>query len=211
MKKIFTLIVSLLLIVSQIFPQEWRSLTIEPSRSPMIALENTAFGTTLITINVEGFESLSVNTPAGKQEKLRLADGVNETETGNPDMQHLAVSLQIPDRGKPEITILSADYTEFHNISIAPSKGDPGCADSPAGSNFSYNEAVYNQDMFFPEELAKAGQPFIWCDVRGMALQIYPFSYNAFTGTLRVYHHLIIEVSTLELAGENELSRYSAS
>ncbi|NTW23466.1 MAG: T9SS type A sorting domain-containing protein [Lentimicrobium sp.] len=211
MKKIFTLIISLLLIVSHIFPQDWRSISNEPFRSPVIVLENTSVGTTVITINIAGYETLPVETPSGKQEKLMLAGGVNETETGYPDMQHLAVSLQIPERGKPEITILSADYTEYRDIKIAPSKGDPQYADLPAWSTYSYNEAVYNQDQFFPEMLVKADQPYIWCDVRGMALQIYPFSYNALNGTLRVYHNLSIEVSILNQPGENELTRYSAS
>ena len=212
MEKNITLVLLYLLMISlHSFAHEWKPLFSESAEEPQIRITSAGLESTFVEFSLAGFFFDQISAPNGIANRLLLSGGVNETKAGFPDMQHLTISLQIPDRGNTRVRIINAEFSEFKNFKVAPSKGDPQFSDSPDWNTYSYNQLVYNNDAFYPENLIKAGQPYIWCDARGQAIQVYPFQYNPVTETLRIYHSISFEILSVNEAAENELIRYSAS
>lgn len=210
MKKRFTTFL-LIVISSLLYAQEWISVKGGSSFEPRVTLVGLTGGEISANVSIDGFQKYEVGTPAGVMNRIVIAGGTNETEAGFPDVQHLTVSLMIPETGNFRINVTKADFTEYDNIPVAPSKGDPQFSDIPGWENPVYNENLISNNDFYPASIAEAGQPYIWCDTRGMALQIYPFAYNPVTGVLRVYHTIEVRLKTDSAPGMNELTRYSGS
>lgn len=203
------LFLCILLLASHAYATEWVSLSGNNPGEPVITATNNEAGHTILDIRLDGYYTENIKINKRNAVKLSLSGGVNETETGNPDMQHLAVSLQIPDRGKSGLSIISAEFVEYPNIMVAPSQGDPQFINPSNRYSYTNNELIYNRNEFYPGIIARTDAPYIWCDTRGLAVQVYPFSYNPATKILRVYHAIRIEISNTTEQGENELTRFS--
>ncbi|MBW6490716.1 MAG: T9SS type A sorting domain-containing protein [Lentimicrobium sp.] len=210
MKKLFT-IIFLMVLSGLLYSQEWISITGESSSEPRVTIENLPSVGLSASISIEGFWKQEVSTPAGIMNRIVVVDGTAQTEAGFPDVQHLTVSLMIPETGNFSINVLRADYTDYSDIVVAPSKGDPQFSDLPGWGSLVYNKDLLTNNDFYPAAIAEAGQPYIWCDTRGMALQVYPFAYNPVSGILRVYHNIEINLQVDAEPGTNELVRYSGS
>ncbi|PKP45799.1 MAG: hypothetical protein CVT94_16805 [Bacteroidetes bacterium HGW-Bacteroidetes-11] len=210
MKKLFTSIV-MILIASLLYAQEWVSLSGGSKTSPEISVSNNASGNIYAEISIEGFYKQQIESSEGINHAISLIGGTMQTEAGYPDIQHITLSLMIPERGNFRLKVTHSEFTEFTDISVAPSKGDPQFSDLPEWGNYTYNERLIQSKDFYPSEAATAGQPYIWCDSRGMALQVFPFAYNPASGVLRVYHNISIELEMTSEAGINELTRFSGS
>lgn len=138
--------------------------------------------------------------------KILVDQGTPLLQKGNPDLPQLAFSLQVP-RGKTaSLRILSADYTDYPNVAVAPSKGKLLRTVDPSTVPFTYGE-VYTTDAFFPKEQAYLYSEYMLRDVKGQTVHIQPVQYNALSRTLRVYTHIRIAVdyvqSATETAGED--------
>lgn len=202
------LFLSILLLAGHAYAFDWVALTGNKPGELSISATTSVSGNTIVDVRLDGYYTEIVSTNSGNTLRLMLPGGVNETETGYPNMQHLAISLQIQDKGKTKLTILSSEYTEFENVLIAPSQGDPQFINPSNRNIFSSNELIYNSNEFYPNALARADAPYVWCDARGQAVQVYPFSYNPVAKTLRVYQSIRFEISNTNEPGKNELTRF---
>ena len=106
-----------------------------------------------------------------------------------------------------EINIVEKDYVEYQ-MKIVPSKGILYRDINPADIPYEFS-ATYQEDGFYPYNLADNNSPYILRDFRGIAVHAYPFAYNPVTQTLRVYHHLVLEVTKVGIDTENIKIRIS--
>lgn len=206
MKTIFTFCLSLLFTVTSLFAQ-WMPLQNATGKEVLLATE-TKPASIVVKIDIPGF--YKVQNSDGSY-AIQLPDGINQTEAGFPDLQHLAISFQIPGKGRTTLKILKAEYTDVNDMSIAPSKGDPQFSNEPEWHNPVPASLAYENNQFYPVTLAKAGDPYILGGVRGQALMIYPLKYHPLSQILRIYHHLEVELQFSDEAGVNELAENSRS
>lgn len=174
---------------------------------PVVKLSPSPNGN-IIEIDIESFTFEEVNTNGIIEDKILFPEGVNVSERGLPDMQHLAFSIAITPRGKTAIKVLESEYTDFPYFNIAPSTGDPGLIENSA-SIFITDSSVYSVDAFYPGTIAKGDNPFLLGSSRGQVLRFFPAQYNPVQKILRVYHHLKVELVTLPEEGDNEIKSYS--
>jgi hypothetical protein len=127
-------------------------------------------------------------------------------QKGAPDLLKLSSSVIIPDMAKMKVEIISSDYTEVQNISIAPSKGNLYRNINPSDVPFFYGD-VYSQNNFYPGNLASLQTPYIFRDYRGQSVWFYPFQYNPVTKVLRVYSEIVVKISEDRGTGENVFVR----
>ncbi len=122
-----------------------------------------------------------------------IPDGSPIQIKGAPDLQKLTATIMIPDADKMEVKIVYAEYKDYQNVNIAPSKGIIKRNQNPDEIPYTYG-AFYNKNAFFPGKLAELKTPFIQRSIRGQAVWVYPLQYNPVTKTLRVYSKLTIKI-----------------
>lgn len=165
-------------------------------------LSKSATETTL-SLSVTTIDEKLVTTPQGKSLIIGFEKGTPILQSGSPDLAKFATLLQIPNSGKMAVEILSSDFQDYPNVSVAPSKGNLLRKVDPATLPYYYG-TQYEQDAFFPGQLVELQQPFVMRDLRGQAVWIYPLQYNALTKVLRVYSRINLRVYQTDEPGENE-------
>ena len=149
---------------------------------------------------------VGTQTPNGTEYIIDLVGGTSILEAGSPDLDKWTSSIIIPDEGTTSIEIISSNYHEYSNVSVAPSKGNFSRMINPEDVEYVYNDN-YNQNNFYPGTLAELRDPYIIRDLRGQTVVIYPLQYNPQTNTLRVYSDIQVRVTTAGDVGENALYR----
>lgn len=130
-------------------------------------------------------------------ENFTVPDAVRMLDKDAPELPMISESLQIPNTGNVSISISYDSYAEFDNVNILPSKGSLKRNVNPADVPYHFG-ATYNNNAFFPGDLAKAGTPYVFRNTRGITVTFYPYQYNPVTHKLRVYKNITVTVSTDE-------------
>jgi hypothetical protein len=125
-------------------------------------------------------------------------------KAGAPELQKVTTALIVDDLREMEVEVIHADFTEYSDIYMLPSKGNLLRTVDPA--TLPYNEGpVYSTNDFFPGVLASLGRAFVQHQFRGQPLHFNPVQYNPVTHKLRLYTNIEVMVKPTELAGENQL------
>lgn len=194
MKRITTIFIVLLVGLFHVSSaQNWTGINSSHPVAADVHLIESTIDQTRIQFTVDGFSQKFVNTPQGRESIITVDNGVLITEKGMPDLAKLYTTIIIPDTDEMEVKIVSSSYQEFENIAVAPSKGHFTRDIRPEDVPFVYGD-VYNEDAFWPGDLAQLEDPFIMRDFRGQTVTIFPYQYNPFTQTLRVYTDIVVEV-----------------
>ncbi len=193
MKKI-VLLFSIFLIGQQVYAQ-----------STTYKVVSTNQNQTVIDIAIGEVKQLPVLTPTGNEIKVSVDKGTQLLQKGNPDLPKLAFSINIPNQKNSAVSVLESQFTEYTNISVAPSKGSFSRDINPSSLPFIYGD-VYQKNDFFPAALAQLNTPYILRDFRGQTVMIHPVQYNPVTKTMRVFSHIKIKVDYTGLSSTNILA-----
>jgi len=115
-------------------------------------------------------------------------------EKGNPALPRFAQSITIPARADMKVEVVSSEFIEIDDIKVVSSKGNLTRDIDPKSIPYTYGEA-YQQDAFYPSDLATMNDPYILRSVRGQALVVNPIAYNPVQKKLRIYTHIELKVS----------------
>jgi len=180
----------------------WKGIS-NPQPAPgEIRLVNSDITTSTLQFSLEGFFMNKVSTPRGDAYTVSAPKGASVLEKGAPDLYKFAQSIIIPDMDQMEIKVLDANYTEYENVIIAPSKGNFSRDIDPSTVPYVWG-SEYEKDAFWPGQLAQLEAPYIFRDFRGQAVTFCPFQYNPVTKVLRVYTDIRVEVKSNGKMGEN--------
>jgi len=185
---------------------EWVGVGPNKQAPAQITLDYSNVETSEISITLSGFLKSEVTTPEGNALVISLPKATPLLQEGAPDIPKLTASLIIPDMAAMDIEVTGSEYVEYHNISIAPSKGNLYRDTDPSAIPYTYGRE-YAVDAFFPGKLAGLRDPYIARDYRGQTVVIYPFQYNPVTRVLRVYTKLSLKVFATGKNGMNPLER----
>jgi hypothetical protein len=206
MKKYFIFIYLILCILGSGKGGEWISISSSQPIPAQVLLISSNVESSQIRFNVNGYFLSEVETPKGKAFIVSVGEGTPLLMAGAPDLPKLTASVIIPDLAHMTVKVISSDYSEYHDLLIAPSKGNFSREIDPATVPFHYGR-TYNQNEFYPSTLAALQDPYILRDYRGQTVVICPFQYNPITRTLRVYHSITVEVKRVNNSGINPLIR----
>lgn len=123
---------------------------------------------------------------------------------GNPDLPCITIDYQLPPQGTASCSVVSADYTDYFNVSVLPSNSQ-GTRHTSA-VDFSTLTETYTTDAFFPGNLVRPELPHISRNLRCQSVHFYPVQYNPVTRHLRVYHKLEILIQIHPEPGLNVLT-----
>jgi hypothetical protein len=198
MKKLLFLAISLMC-VQLAFAQNWNSRLISSTENEI-----------KVDVTVKGFDMVNVITPQGDAVVVTSEKMFKLAQAGEPDMPSIVIPAIIGDDALMSVQVADVQYVDYENIVVAPSKGDFPRSIDPKDVPYTYG-AMYQQDAFFPSEIAKLDEPYIHRDVRGQNMMVEPFAYNAVTKTLRVYTHFTLKMEKVGTDDRNVIVNRSKS
>ncbi len=200
--KLLMLILLYLLPAVMIAGEHWVGVSSQSPASSEIKVSGNLNSSAEITVAIPGFY-MNEALFEGKALTLpQIPGGHPMLEQGNPDLQKLSFTLQLPANGLIQVSVTSSKFTEYSDIDIVPSSGN-NTRDGLANPLF--KSPSYLTDAFFPGKLIDSEQPFIVRNTRAQAFQVYPFQYNPITKVLRVYYQLTLTVVNAGGEGDNPL------
>ncbi len=124
-------------------------------------------------------------------------------QKGMPDILKKNLSIQIPnEEWLNEIEMLVQTSTIYRNVNLIPSQGM--VYRNADDSKYTKNK-IYQINEFYPKEIAKVSEPFIFRHTRGERLTLYPFQYNPVTKELKVYTKIKLRLKSKGDKGINPL------
>jgi len=200
--KLVLFMLYLMLKTVEVTGQQWIGVSSQsPSQSKIVSSGSTNTSAE-ITVEVPGFYLDEVNFKGAKSMVARLYNGYPLLSNGNPDLQKLNFTLELPSQGNMEVVVLSSKYTEYGNIEIAPSAGDALREGSIAKTE---EGESYSKDEFYPAQFIDYQNPFIVRNTRSQSFQVYPLQYNPVTKVLRFYYQLTFSIQNMGGEGTNPL------
>ena len=195
--KLLTLLLALISFVA--FGQQWEATVNASSES-----------TINISVDVPEFITNHVTTPRGEALVVSIPKAMRISVAGEPELPLIAIPVVIGDNALMSVEVTGAQYTDYENMEIAPSKGEFPRTINPDDVPYTYG-AVYQHDAFFPSAIAKLDEPYIHRDVRGQNIMLTPITYNPVTKVLRVYHHVELSMVKLGVDNRNVISNRAKS
>ena len=200
----------LILLISSIFATDyWNGITSTTPTPYQKEIIDYKDGNTTVKFKMDGFYKIPVDNNGETEYIVKTINGASLLETGNPDLQKYSASLVIPDNLEMNVRVDGVDYIDFENVNIAPSKGNISRLINPNSIQYSRND-IYTSDEFFPGKLADLNDPYILRDLRGQAVNVYPFQYNPESKTLRVYTEITVTVFSVGQSNTNIINRSQA-
>lgn len=181
---------------------EWNSILSDQPETFRTQLVSSSEGSIKVNVQVPGFYTTNVTTPRGEAKIVSMPKAISTAQAGEPNLPMTGIPAIIGDHARMSVRIVFAQYRDFENIEVAPSKGDFSRQIDPTTVPYTYGEC-YNQDTFFPANNVGLYEPYIIRDFRGQNMVVYPFAYNPVTKTLRVYYDMTIEMYKVDDNGEN--------
>jgi hypothetical protein len=107
--------------------------------------------------------------------------------------------------------LVYTDYVVYSGAtSMLPSRGTIYRNQNPSQIPYEIApESMINE--FFPAQNVSMDNPFIFREVRGTTVRVFPFQYNAVTGTLRFYRTVRVELAENNNAPTNPFLRERSS
>ena len=201
-------IISILLVIigltayAQTSKPQWNGITSDNPETFKTQLISSSENSIKVNVQVPGFYATTVTTPRGEANVITVPKSLSTAHAGEPDMPMTGLPLMIGDKARMNARVVDAQYMEFENIEVAPSKGDFTRQIDPATVPYTYG-ACYSQDAFFPASNLELYEPYIIRDFRGQNMAVYPFAYNPVSKTLRVYYNMSVEMYKVDDRGEN--------
>ncbi len=146
----------------------------------------------VIELQLGSFEREAVTIEGETWWRVGIAGESRTMTAGSPEVPRVVRNLAIPDAGLMQVEINGGEYVEYV-MPVAPSRGILLRNIDPATVPFELGEQ-YNEDRFYPEIQAALQTPYIFRDIRGIAVDIMPLQYNPVSGVLRVYTSLTLTV-----------------
>lgn len=206
-----TLLLAIILLSINSFSQEWIPLKSQDPTAPRVKLVSCNEVETVVAFSLEGYSKEMVETQKGTQHTITVPKMASMLEEGAPDLPLFAIPVVIDNLAEMEVIVTDAQYHDFQDIEIAPSKGNLSRTINPDDVPFNYGE-VYSKNEFYPTKQALLDQPYILRDLRGQNILVYPFAYNPVKKVLRVYTDLTLTMHKTNEKGKNQkLSQKTAT
>lgn len=186
--------------------------------SPAISLGNNGFSVDMMTQNARDSVLTFTITDYGiyhyqnDQNTFSVIDfkgGVKTKRKGFAELPFIHATIRLPPNGNPVLEAIPLEYEDIPlDYPMLPSKGIVYRNQNPLDLDYEIAEESLI-DQWYPELLAVRVDPFIFRDIRGTNIYVYPFRYNAQERILRVYKKVEVRVHIDFSETKNPLYRKS--
>ena len=171
-------------------------------KAPTTKLISSSEEQIVVNFQLNGYTTSKVQTPQGEQFVVTAPEMAFNPEAGTPDLPKYVIPTVIGDQAEMTVSVINAQYTDYADVEVAPSKGNFSRQINPDDVPYTYGE-VYQQNAFWPAAQATLDAPYILRDYRGQNIVVHPFAYNPVTKTLRVYTSMTLVMNKVSDKGAN--------
>ena len=189
---------------------QWNGITSNNPETFQTQLISSSENNIRVNVQVPGFYATTVTTPRGEAKIISMPKAISTAQAGEPNVPMTGIPVMIGDKARMNVRVVEAQYLDFENIEVAPSKGDFSRQIDPATVPYTYGEC-YSKDAFFPASNLDLYEPYIIRDFRGQNMAVYPFAYNPVSKTLRVYYNMTVEMYKVDDKGKNVIETRRSS
>ena len=147
-----------------------------------------------ITFTVQDFDLNEVNIDGNIFTKIDMGVSVSSQKQGWAELPFISASIALPAQKDVDLNITYTNYVDIPlDYPLLPSRGVIYRNQDP--SQIPYVIAPESIiDEFYPSENVVMEDPFIFREVRGTTVRVFPFQYNAVSQTLRFYKNIKVEL-----------------
>ncbi|MCB9366644.1 MAG: hypothetical protein H6506_00400 [Calditrichaeota bacterium] len=129
------------------------------------------------------------------------------TKQGEPDLPRVSKLIMVNRTGEVRVTVTNSSFTTMTDIDAAPKQPYEGeeLANSLDDMSFAYDNDLYAQDAWYPQEIAVISTPATLRDVRFVSLSVAPVQFNPARRELRIYDNIEVAIEDIGGIGENEI------
>lgn len=138
---------------------------------------------------------------------VRMPSEGSTVMQGEPDLPRVTRLVMINPTGNVALNVTSSSFTTISNVDAAPKQPYEGeeLANRLDNLAYAYNDEIYAQDAWYPEQIASITTPATLRDVRFVTLAVAPVQYNPSRRELRVYDNIEVSIENTGGIGENEI------
>lgn len=195
MKTKLPLLLAFMFLVPVSMMAEWiplgnKTSTVTP---PKVTLLSNTRSSTIIKVELSGFEINSFNTGDKTYQEIDLMTESYTTQPGSPELPYIAKVLAIPDNCGVSVEIIETGpaYT-FSNIKLPPAR--PSWWEGKPEPPYLEDDEAYRSSQFYPGEYASMDAPSVFRDFRISRLAVYPVRYQPDKSELQVYASITVKV-----------------
>ena len=178
----------------------------EDSPNVAITINNIEHGTR-VEYHIHEFSMENIIIEGEEYSHIILDGGSNTLVKDMPDLPSICRSIIVPENVKMNVKIVRAQYIQYDEIAIVPSKGNLLRAIDPKDVPYEFGD-IYTDNTWYPQDIAELGEPYILRDFCGQVVKITPFQYNPVQKQLRFYTDILIEIYPVEPDTMNEYIQY---
>ncbi len=144
----------------------------------------------IIQIKIEDYQvnPLQINNENYYTIKLNNESGI--TKEGYPDLPFIEQNIAIPPEKDYSVEIISSIYEDV-KLPIAPYHNTKQSRQVKSTEIFA---DVYSENLFYPNSLYSISEPYYIRQIQGIHIGLYPFAYNPFNETLRIYKEFTVKI-----------------
>lgn len=147
-----------------------------------------------ITYNVKDFNLNELTIDGVTYQTIDMGVSTNTNDKGWAQLPFISAAIELPPQKDVDISVTYTDYVDIPlDYPLLPSRGTIYRNQDPSQIPYEIDpESII--DEFYPQQMIVMEDPFIFREVRGTAVRVFPFQYNAVTNTLRFYRTVTVQL-----------------
>ena len=135
-------------------------------------------------------------------DRLCLKDSGYTSEYGKAELPVISFYVAVPQNAEVNFHYVLPEYKVFHGYYISPSQPPKPETDGFVDPPFTLNQSFYDTNTYYPASVVDVSPIMIMRGCRIVRVSVYPFVYNPYTQTLRLYNTIDIAIDFV--GGDNE-------
>ncbi len=150
-------------------------------------------GNLIISFEFPGFTKNEVELENTEYQLLKITGfGIN-SEIGSPALPTRLEKIALSGDTNPIVTVISSEFVELENISIAPMQPFPE-EDLQTSENYEINSTIYNSNIYYPNDISSLQDVQIFRNIPIAYIRVNPVQFNPSEKRVRIYTRVKIKV-----------------
>jgi hypothetical protein len=165
-----------------------------PDSNPTVKILSDDGSSTVIRVDLPGYRINHFEAEGKTYSTLSIGDEAITTETGLPEIPHIAKILAIPDYGSISVEVLETGSVNIvKGITVNPSR--ESWQEGKPESRYIENFDFYSKGNIYPSTLARIEDPVIFRDFRIARVSIYPIRYSPERNEIEALSSITVRVN----------------